>query len=480
MPQENYLSPCDNAVIDYCQSFFSRTLSLCWQDLPVNMQANRNGLFTLKDHFFEVLNHDFIGGANKHMHAVKTTENTAIEPLISAIALDMTGSLTQSSTLSLQGIHQYLNNNGHHNPQVFTPKSIATYLIKAGMLSQFSKDTLQKICLSFSGVFKERAHTFYSTLLDVITTAQKNTPASFSRQHAFQPSPHDAPQSPQQQHPSTQSPSINTSSNTEILTTYIQKFYCVNLYIKPSHPVLHSIHQNIYTQLIDYSRSAQSNTCESLGDKSEIIRHTLNALLALTTYPDTFFDQNAPLIHWKLEALSVADKTHRIRLQRFFDDIAAITHITTEPESAELRSSELQSREKSQPNSPSQHQKLSHHYARTGKTFNHVNSIINAINDEPPAQEIHHFIQQYWQHVLLITGLQFGVDSEKWNDILTTLQALVNVPTMLACSQSIQNNILEHMQALGKQYLSFNHFIEQEGYSLEVQNCKIVSSHYAS
>ncbi len=480
MPQENYLSPCDSAVIDYCQSFFSRTLSLCWQDLPANMQANRSRLFTLKNHFFDILNQNFTGDVNKHIHVIKTTEGATSESLISAMTLDMASSLTQASSLNLQNVQQCLNNSGLYNPHTFTPKMIATHLIKAATLSQFSQETLHKICLSFSGVFKERAHTFYSTLLDVINTAQKNPSAPSSQQHAIKQQSHPEPLKHQQQCPPVQNTdahvdSASPNSSTQILTTYIQKFYCANLYIKPSHPVLHSIHQNIYTQLIDYSRSTQSGTGELLAEKSEIIRNALNALLALTTYPDTFFDQNAPLIHWKLEALSVTHEAHRIKLQGFFDDISTITHITNESELATLHTTE-----KNQTNHSSQHQKLSHHYARTGKIFNHVNSIVNAINDEPPAQEIHHFIQQYWQHVLLITGLQFGVDSDKWNEILTTLQTLVNASTMLACSQNIQDNILEHMQALGKNYLSFSHFLEQEGYALEAHHQKTVNSYCAS
>ena len=485
------IRPLDGAIIDYCCAFFGRTLTLCWQDLPVQERGSRQVLLNLKDYFLAALTHDFLGCISAVDEVCDApywgSRQDGVE-FLDALEAALVRQCTESCAVSLLEIQQHLTATSSYNTLAFDPRTIMAFVVAAVLKSKLEPKVGSALCYAFINRLGLSIGIFYTTLVDVLK--------GYIPEHQSQPTGehtlgidayNNMPELPLSARDAGE-PAGRSEINS--LTGYIQRFYTSNLYTQSNPPYLAALFQHIYAALLCYIR----DSCDEVDKKSTMLRQVLQELYSLTELesslflqPNKIFDRvterlNEPepylwrTLNYVCEELSAFNRSHSARygVARLALNEEPFEHfVEDDNEFAELEL-DLQNRPSDLLNLQMVKSVLeqdafsgaqsTHQQACVTNVFQHVERLINQALMNCSVGEVSHFIDRYWRHALSVTGLREGVDSLAWCDTIALLDELCLVQVMAAVDEDMQSIIMERMREIGKHYLSYNDFLEREEY----------------
>ncbi|BCD96190.1 DUF1631 domain-containing protein [Marinagarivorans cellulosilyticus] len=485
------IRPLDGAIIDYCCAFFGRTLTLCWQDLPVQQRGSRQVLLNLKDYFLAALTHDFLGCISAIDEVCDAphwgSRQDGVE-FLDALEAALVRQCTESCAVSLLEIQQHLTATSSYNTLAFDPRTIMAFVVAAVLKSKLEPKVGSALCYAFINRLGLSIGVFYKTLVDVLKGYIPDDQNQTASEHALGSSTSNNMHAPPLSARNAGEPAGRSEING--LTGYIQRFYTSNLYTQSNPPYLAALFQHIYAALLCYIR----DSCDEVEKKSTILRQVLQELYSLTELennlflqPNKIFDRiterlNEPepylcrTLNYVSEELSAFNRLHSARygVARLSLDEQPFEHfVEDDNEFAELEL-DLQNRPSDLLNLQMVKSVLeqdafsgaqsTHQQACITNVFQHVERLINQALMNCSAGEVSHFIDRYWRHALSVTGLREGVDSLAWCDAIALLDELCLVQVMAAVDEDMQSIIMERMREIDKHYLSYNDFLEREEY----------------
>ncbi|HEY7772477.1 MAG TPA: hypothetical protein VIC26_04810 [Marinagarivorans sp.] len=479
------IRPLDGAIIDYCCAFFGRTLTLCWQDLPAQDRGSRQVLLNLKDYFLAALTNDFLGGVSAVDEVCEAPhwggEQHGVA-FLDALESALVRQCTEECALSLLDIQQRLRATDSYNEFAFDPRSIMAYVVAAVFKCQLNHLVGSALCFSFINRLGVTVPLFYSTLADVL---KGYMPKPVSRL---------SPETPPSEMESNASGVESPATEIEQLTGYIQRFYTSNLYTHNCHSVLAALFQNLYATLLCYVRDSG----DIPGKKSEMLRQVLQELYSLTELDGQVFERkpkvfervsarlNAPEPYlWKTlktvsEELAAFNRGQSRSVESYGRESDCFYAKTDDTHDLGGNDADLQGEVDPQglPNDFLNLQMVrsvieqdaftsapkAHHYARTSNVFHYAEHLVTEALKGYLVGEVASFIDRYWRHALLVTGLREGLDSAAWYDATSVLDELTQLQVMASADEKTQAIIIDRMRAMGKHYLSYNDFLEREEY----------------
>ena len=473
-PQES-IRPLDGAIIDYCCAFFGRTLTLCWQDLPVTERGNRQVLLNLKDYFLAALTNDFLGCVSvvdEVCDASCWSEKSHGVEFLDTLEAALVRRCTESCATSLFVIQQQLKATSSFNTFSFDPRTIMAYVVAAVLKSNLDHKIGSALCYAFINRLGLSIGLFYGTLADVL---KGYVPEGASDDCAV-----DEPV---------------VRNEIKGLTQYIHRFYTSNLSAKTNPASLCALFQNLYAALLCYVR----DSCDSLDEKSHMLDQVLQELYSLAELePSLFLQKNSTFeqiidrlskpepylcrtLKYVSEELAVFNLDHNAgysmaslsrhgdsfdkepldrggsstRDSHDFSDVEFGTN--NNANDFQMGAPELESGSLSGTSSVQ-------HKMRATNIFQHVERLVDGALKQCSIGEVSHFIDRCWRHVLLATGLREGVDSNAWLDASTLLDEISHIQVMASVDKKSQGVILNSMREIGRDYLSYNDFLEREDY----------------
>ena len=479
------IRPLDGAIIDYCCAFFGRTLTLCWQDLPAQDRGNRKVLLNLKDYFLAALTNDFLGGVSAIDEVCDAPHwgggQQGVE-FLDALESALVRQCTEECALSLLDIQQRLRATDSYNELAFDPRSMMAYVMAAVLKCQLNHLVGSALCYSFINRLGVTMPLLYSTLADVLKGYMPKPMSTLSLE-----SP---PSEMELGVRGTEGP----ASEVEQLTGYIQRFYTSNLYTHSCHPVLAALFQNLYATLLCYVR----DSCDMPGKKSEMLRQVLQELYSLTELDARVFERNPKVFERVSKRLNAPEPYLWKTLKTVSETLAALnrSHLrsgvpygresdclySTADDTQVFSGSDTELDDKIDSQSPSNDflnlqmvksvieqdaftsAPKANHYARTSNVFHHAERLVNEALKDYLVGEVASFIDRYWRHALLVTGLRDGLDSVAWYEATSVLDDLTQLQVMSSADEKTQAIIIDRMRAIGKHYLSYNDFLEREEY----------------
>lgn len=487
------IRPLDGAIIDYCCAFFGRTLTLCWQDLPVQDRGSRQVLLNLKDHFLAALTNDFLGGVSAIDEVCEAPHWGGGEhgvEFLDALEAALVRQCTEESARSLLNIQRHLLATDSYNELAFDPRSIMAYVVSAVLKCQLNHLVGSALCYSFINRLGVTVPLFYSTLVDVLKGHLPASPHEPVRDEDVTRIDRDSELSAESGFDG-----INrAASEIKQLTGYIQRFYTSNLYTYNCPPVLALLFQNMYASLLCYVR----DSCDIPGKKSEMLRQVLQELYSLTELDAQVFTCRPKVFDRILARLNIPEPYLWKTLKFVCDELAAFNRSQLRYGGAYGRECNsfqpgLDDAQVSDPSEFEQDNALdkqigasdflnlqmvksvleqdaftgaskTQHYARTNNVFQHVERLIAEALKDYSVGEVANFIDRYWRHALLVTGLREGLDSASWYEATLVLDAIKQLQVMACADENTQTIVIERMRAIGKHYLSYNDFLEREEY----------------
>lgn len=485
------IRPLDGAIVDYCCAFFGRTLTLCWQDLPVGERGDRQVLLNLKDYFLAALTNDFLGCVsavdevcddpfwNDKLHGVEF-----LDTLESALVRRC----TETCATSLLEIQQQLQATSSYNTFAFDPRTIMAYVVAAVLKSKLEHKVGRALCYAFINRLGLSIGLLYGTLADVLKGYVPEAESdSCDGDHSVDCA--------------SAKVALNACDvgepivRNEIkgLTQYIDRFYTSNLSAQTNPASLSALFQNVYAALLCYVR----DSCDSLDKKSHMLDQVLQELYSLTELEHSLFllknrtfeeiidrlSKPEPYL-WRTlkyvsEELAVfnLDNDTRYRMATLSDMGQPIaknacggsaaprfcdTGAGTKKSSSDLVS--FQAVKSVLDQTVSSGEPSTQHQMSNTNIFQHVERLINDALIRCPVGEVSHFIDRYWRHALLAAGLREGLESSAWLDATTLLADICHMQVMASAGEVLQGIILERMGEIGKHYLNYNDFLEREDY----------------
>lgn len=461
---EQGVRPLDSAIVDYCCVFFGKTLASSWQELPTHGQYQANKLLDVKDYFLAALTNHFLAGEDVFevlqelplWHADETPN-----AILDAFEIGLVRKCTDECARHLMVIHHKLDIAQSYNAHAFDPRSLMAYLLVAVKKAGFGRLLAMTLCHAFIKRMGARIGVFYATVEDLVAGYISSLQGQAKYQAASRENDAERCEYSLMR---TSEPSQSVDS----LIHYAQRFYTTKLYSHAAHPILHSLFQCVYATLLCYIRDCH----QDVQKKSEVTRQLLQELYALTELngiiDSTFTKQLEPLFkrlgqpepYLSRSLLYVCDQLRLMRkamLERplhggshkggdYALDIALGGRYLTPVDQVTT-------------------QVLGQ--ATTNNVFNYTQNIITQVLHYEAKGETAHFIDRYWRHVLLVAGLQHGLESQAWGQAESLMRVLVASATLASIDAKIKDALLQGLASIGKFYLSFNDFLERENFVTE-------------
>jgi hypothetical protein len=492
---QDSIRPMDGAIIGYCCAFFGRAITLSWQDLPAHNRGSRDVLLNLKDYFLAALTNDFLGGVSaldeisfaKYWGQYEQTCGRLLKSLDSALKSQCTSPCAQF----LAHVQQRLRATSSYNQSAFDPKSLVAYLISAALNSRLEFAVGSELGHAFVRRLGGSMAIFYATLADVLDGYLPGAELASTVENAQMPTAncYELPTANRYELPAHSSIATDVAQ----LTGYIQRFYKANLYSDSSHPNLTDLFQNIYATLLCYVRDSS----EKMTKKTDLLRQVLQSLYSLTEIESEIFDRklgifervairlNEPepylaktLIYiceeisvFKRNIIGITGTSSRAFEEDFNDgwNSGLLKGSLYKIDSDGLALHEYFSGHKIADQAGEDSDDRFDKHIRTANIFQCVEYKIEATKENEPSLEVSNFIDRYWRNVMLVAGLDHGLESENWKSALKILHSISSVSSMTQVDVEYQNTIVEFMRSIGRFYLSYGDFLEREEYLQPIQ-----------
>ena len=461
---EQGVRPLDSAIVDYCCAFFGKTLANSWQELPTHGQYQPYKLLDVKDYFLAALTNHFLAGEDvEQLLAVQPLWQAGenLRNMLDAFEVGLVRKCTEDCAKHLMTIHHKLDMAQSYNAHAFDPRSLMAYMLVAVKQAGLSRLVGISLCHAFIKRMGARIGVFYSTLEDVVAGYITSLQTQADR-------PCKVVDDNTERCEYSLMRASEAAQSVESLIHYTQRFYTTKLYGHSTHPILHSLFQCVYATLLCYIRDCH----QDVQKKSEIMRQLLQELYALTELDDAvdrvFTKQLEPLF----KRLSQPEPYQQKTLLYVCDQLRIMRKAMRE---RPLYSSYEEP--KATATQPSHYERPAHFDghpvkgamadADTNNVFYYTQSIVTQALQFEAKGEVAHFIDRYWRHVLLVAGLQKGLDGEAWAQAESLMRALMPYATLASADDVIKHQALKGLASIGKSYLSFNDFLEQENFVSE-------------
>lgn len=462
---EQGIRPLDSAVVDYCCAFFGKTLASSWQELPTHGQYQAHKLLDVKDYFLAALTNHFLDGEDvEQLLAAQTLWQADENPrtMLDAFEVGLVRKCTEECAKHLMTIHHKLDMAQSYNAHAFDPRSLMAYMIVAVKQAGLSRLVGISLCHSFIKRMGARIGVFYATLEDLVA-------GYITSLHAQADRPIIPVDDEDERSEYSLMRSNESTQSVESLIHYTQRFYTTKLHGHTTHPILHSLFQCVYATLLCYIRDSH----QDVHKKSEIMRQLLQELYGLTELDDAvdkiFTKQLEPLF----KRLSQPEPYQYKTLLYVSDQLRIMRKAARErPHQRQYDGSNTppawQQRSYERPAHFNEHStKNVISDANTNNVFYYTQNIITQTLQFEAKGEIAHFVDRYWRHVLLVAGLQHGLDSSEWAQVESLMSALIPHATLASTDDRVKHQMLKGLASIGKLYLSFNDFLEQENFVSE-------------
>lgn len=461
---EQGVRPLDSAIVDYCCAFFGKILARSWQELPTHGQYQAHQLLDVKDYFLAALTNHFLAGEDvEQLLAMQPLwqagENS--HAMLDAFEVGLVRQCTEDCAKHLMTIHHKLDMAQSYNAHAFDPRSLMAYMLVAAKQAGLTRLVGISLCHAFIKRMGTRIGVFYATLEDVV--AGYITSLQVEQGHRS-----GVAEVETERCEFSLMRSSEASQSVDSLIHYTQRFYTTKLYGHSTHPILHSLFQCVYATLLCYIRDCH----QDVQKKSEIMRQLLQELYALTELDDAvdriFTKQLEPLF----KRLSQPEPYQQKTLLYVCDQLRIMRKAMRErplySSYEEPKATATQQRHYERPahfNDRSRTGTISD--ANTSNVFYYTQNIVTRALQFEAKGEVAHFIDRYWRHVLLVAGLQHGIDSRVWAHAESLMLALMPYATLASADDVIKHQALKGLASIGKFYLSFNDFLEQENFVSE-------------
>lgn len=461
---EQGIRPLDSAIVDYCCAFFGKTLASSWQELPTHGQYQAHKLLDVKDYFLAALTNHFLAGEDVEQLLVAQSLWQADENprnMLDAFEVGLVRKCTEDCAKHLMTIHHKLDMAQSYNAHAFDPRSLMAYMLVAVKQAGLSRLVGMSLCHAFIKRMGARIGVFYATLEDVVAgyitslQTQADRPCKIVSEDA-------------ERCEYSLMRSSEAAQSVESLIHYTQRFYTTKLHGHTTHPILHSLFQCVYATLLCYIRDCH----QDVQKKSEIMRQLLQELYALTELDDAldrvFTKQLEPLF----KRLSQPEPYQQKTLLYVCDQLRIMRKAMRERplygNSEDTKVADTWQRRYERPAHFEGHiKKGALSDANTSNVFYYTQNIVTQALQFEAKGEIAHFIDRYWRHVLLVAGLQHGLDGEAWAQAESLMRALMPYATLASSDDVLKHQALKGLASIGKFYLSFNDFLEQENFVSE-------------